>query len=591
MTPSRGHGAIPAGETFPGRWAVPVVAAAATVALCLRLYGVDHGHPDFVTGDERAVIKDAVRFVAAGTLEPGHYNYPALFSYLFSAALTLAYYSGCLMDVGALAESVKLTHLFAPTQVALVGRMVSVLAGCGIVAVTYQLGKKAYGAQVGIGGAVFAAVSTGLVSQSRFALPDVSMALFAVFTCWLALVVLSEGRSWAYFGAGICAGLAISTKYNGGVVLLAVVAAHVLRYRGQYLSAFRDGRPAWAALGAAAGFFLGSPYWLVTPDRYYQALLSVASNLQFSLAPSNWPRLAMLESFVRAETGWAMLALAGCLFALFRRKAEDILLLAVVLPAFAYMGSWPKGGLHYTLYLFPLLGVLAARVAFDITHSRSVPERFRPCAFACLLSLLSAPQMLADVDAGHTLSQGDLRSEAARWIETNIPDGAVIGVYRIDYSPPLKGDIQRHFLRQQIAANRNSPELLSRLVALDRQTPIYTQLTLEYFLEEPLVPEEYRAVADLRDPKTLETFRRRWMDYDELRSWEVEYVVLPSDGYARFFENQPPPVGTVAHYYFTRSRDYIRQFLDPENSRFEVVEVFERGRGDRVSTISIIKVT
>jgi hypothetical protein len=46
---------------------VPIVAAIATLALCLRLYGVDHGHPDFVTGDERAVIKDAVRFVAAGT--------------------------------------------------------------------------------------------------------------------------------------------------------------------------------------------------------------------------------------------------------------------------------------------------------------------------------------------------------------------------------------------------------------------------------------------------------------------------------------------------------------------------------------------
>ena len=60
--------------------------------------------------------------------------------------------------------------------------------------------------------------------------------------------------------------------------------------------------------------------------------------------------------------------------------------------------------------------------------------------------------------------------------------------------------------------------------------PIYTQLTLEYFSDPPIVPREYRAGVDLRDAKTRETFRRTWMDHEELRRWKVEYVILPSQG-------------------------------------------------------------
>ena len=105
-------------------------------------------------------------------------------------------------------------------------------------------------------------------------------------------------------------------------------------------------------------------------------------------------------------------------------------------------------------------------------------------------------------------------------------------------------------------------------------------------MEKPLVPPAYRSGVDLRDPKTLETFRRTWMEYPELKQWQVDYIVLPSAGYRRFLDGRAPPPGTAAHYYFTRSRDYIRQFFDPANPRYEMVEEFVDGG----STISVFKV-
>ncbi len=125
-----------------------------TAGLVLRLLGVSHGFPDFVTGDERVVTTDAVRFIHMVTLQPQHFNYPALYSYLYSAALVGASLIELMPDVGSLAASVTFTHLFVPTQVALVGRVVNVLAGTGLIAVTCALGNHAYGRPVGLGAAL-----------------------------------------------------------------------------------------------------------------------------------------------------------------------------------------------------------------------------------------------------------------------------------------------------------------------------------------------------------------------------------------------------------------------------------------------------
>ena len=123
-----------------------------TVGLGLRLLGASHGFPDFVTGDERVVTRDAVHFITAATLQSQHFNYPALYSYMYSAALVGAYLIGLIPDVGTIADSVLFAHLFAPTQVALVGRILNVSGGTGLIAVAYLLGHHAYGRSVAFGG-------------------------------------------------------------------------------------------------------------------------------------------------------------------------------------------------------------------------------------------------------------------------------------------------------------------------------------------------------------------------------------------------------------------------------------------------------
>jgi hypothetical protein len=239
--------------------------------------------------------------------------------------------------------------------------------------------------------------------------------------------------------------------------------------------------------------------------------------------------------------------------------------------------------MHYVLFLFPFAGVLAARFIVVVGAKKAG-------IWVIVLLLSSLPQLSKNISAGQRLQQTDLRIEAARWIEQNIADGAVLGVYRIDYSPPLKGDIHRNFLERSIRANAGDPQLVASLLSLKERMPIYTQLTLEYFSDPPIVPPEYRAGVDLRDAKTRETFRRTWMNYEELKRWKVKYVILPSQGYSRFFSNAPPPVGTPTRYYYDRSRSYISQFFAEENPRFRSVAEFTKGQGEDEARISILRV-
>ena len=563
------------------------LAAMVTAGLLLRIFGVAHGFPDFVTGDERVVARDAIRFVNLTTLQPLHFNYPALYSYVYSAALIGAYLLDLLPDIGGLRPAVAFTHLFAPTQIALVGRGVSVLAGTALIAVSYALGQRAYGRASALGGASFVTVSLTLIHHSRFALPDMMMALLAIASCVAVLEVLQSGRRASCVIAGLLLGMAVSTKYNAGFVLFGLAAALVAQARGrggQDTAGFCLRAAALFGLAGLAGFLAGSPYWIFSFGEYSDAVLNVASNLRFSMHEVEWPRLAALSSFVRREWVWGALSIAGAFYALYRRSAADWVLLSIAVPAFLYIGSLPKGSLHYAVFLLPLGGLFAARMLIELSNGRTPQVRIALFAAICI------PQLWMGVKEGAHLRQADLRSRAKAWIESNVPDGSVVGVYRIDYTPPLKGDIHREFLARQIRANRERPAVAARLDSLYRTLPIYTQLTLEYFDEKAEVPPAYRSRVDLSDPKTLETFRRRWMDYGELKEWNVSHVILPSAGYARFFSGQSPPQGTAAHYYHERSRAYIQSFLDGDE-RFRVVAEFVGGTAAAPKKITVVEVT
>ncbi|MBT4496585.1 MAG: phospholipid carrier-dependent glycosyltransferase [Gemmatimonadetes bacterium] len=557
-----------------------------TLSLGVRIYGVHHGYPVLVSGDERPVCKNGLRFLVLNTLEPEHFNYPELYSYLFGGALYLYYLAGGLWQLGDLSSSAGFTWFFDPVEVALVGRLLSLLMGVGTVAVTFLIGRRAYGERVAAGAALFAAFSSLLIQQSRFALPDVTMTFFASVASLFLIGIAQRGDRLSYLTAGFFIGLATSTKYNGGMLLCGLLASHLVHPRS---------RPDWKgilnlgillALGALLlGFLLGSPYWLLSFSKYYQALRYEQANVQFSLQAGNYPWLSLLSGLWSTEMIWGVLVTLGTIYALRRRTPSDRVLLAILLPTFLYIGSWPKGGLHYAIFLFPLLGILGARFALEIKGDSFA--RFAPL----FLAAISLPNLWNGFQSGQNLSREDIRITAARWIESSIPDGTVVGVYSSGYYPPLKKTyVERRILREMMQTKSQHPEIVASLKALEEETSFYAWIDLEFSMDHLYVPPAYEQSVDIDNPKTRRIFSRNYLSYEKMKSRGVEYAILPEASYARFFTGETPPPGTAEHYHYTRNRDYIDQFFSSNDGRFELIREFKPRDGSPGSKISLFRV-
>ena len=557
-------------------------------AIGIRLYGIDHGFPSLVTGDERPVCKNVVGFLVNQSLEPEHFSYPEFYSYLFGGVLYLYYLLGGIWQLGHVGTSAGFTWFFSPGEIAVVGRILSALMGGLAVGIVWLIGKRAYGYGAAAGGALFAATSVSLVSQARFALPDITMVFFCQIALLFLLGVCQKGYWRYYVIAGLIIGIATSTKYNAGMLCFGMLSAHVVQCKGM---TFRKVLLNWRLIlsGAAIllGFVVGSPYWIVSHsyEKYIHFLRYEHGNMHFSLVGEDTGGLLVfLYKIVSIEWAWGILGLAGCGFALYKRESVDLVILSIILPTLIYIGSWPKFSLHYIAFIIPMMGLLGARfltIYVDKYTKITVP----------VLVALVIPNGLDSIKSGSVLRQKDVRIDAAEWIEKNIPSGTVLGIYSNQYAPMIKKvRLEKKIIDEVIRSQNNRHEVISVLNQLRKTSVFYNTVALEYSTTDVQVPPYYRNKVDLANPKIMYIFKRDYLSYERMKQIGVEFVILPASAYSRFFEeSRVPQSGSAEYFHYMRNRNYIKQFFNDNENRFEVVREFLPYNGDIRGKITIFK--
>ena len=221
----------PAGRRRRVSLAGVLLVAILVLALALRLKGITWGLPySFVNADESTVVPKAAA-AARGHLNPQFFFYPSFYFYLAGAVYVLAAPVWWLLGNGNL---LSLTSLVVdPGPYFLLARLLSVAMGTASVYLVYRLGRVAFGRPAGLLAALFLAVAPLHVAYSHMAVTDVT----AVALALLALVLLqraAERRAarWLVLGA-VAAGLATSTKYNLGMLVLPATVAAVLACRAE----------------------------------------------------------------------------------------------------------------------------------------------------------------------------------------------------------------------------------------------------------------------------------------------------------------------------------------------------------------------
>ena len=318
------------------------------LALGLRLFGIWHGWPFIYNVDEPALVRSAVgiRFAA----NPGHFDWPHLHFYLSFGVLAFFYLVRGFSQMAGLRPILEpLIGFFwqDPAVYYLIVRVFNACLGALTVVPVYLAGKVLFAGCGGEGkelsfkdlsqslapgnsppevlepgprvlepdsfprrpchlagllAALALAVIPFHVKDSHIATIDVPMVFWLAWSLYFSARILRDGRRKNYIWAGVFAGLAASTKYNGILVLVCVGVAHVLRlprlagqfprarllgpsfgkrkslalglqsralFLGRLLLSRESLKPITSVLIAILVFFIGTPFALFDFDTFW----------------------------------------------------------------------------------------------------------------------------------------------------------------------------------------------------------------------------------------------------------------------------------------------------------------------------------
>jgi 4-amino-4-deoxy-L-arabinose transferase-like glycosyltransferase len=394
------------------------------------------------------------------------YYYPILFNYI--VAIFLRGLAAFIRLVGI--HKTAGVFPFSFDQILFTARFFSALMGSLTILVVYAIGKKLYSAKEGLLAAFLFSVSFIHILFSHQIALDVPMTLFYALAVYFCARILT-GRRWPdYVWAGLTAGWAVATKYNGVFVLLAIFLAHWLSFpsaKRKLVNSLLDFKIYLGGLAALAGFFIGHPYALLQFKNFVGAsrvLLTVVHETEWFLRPIQ-PKTGLeyvrynkyflaLKNILTGEGAvFFGLIILGLATMLARRSKKDAFLglsgLAYFLGALGFLGFSRFRDLPALAIFYAFWAMMGLHSLIQLLQK----FRLRRAAVPTLLILVIISLGWGALAKSYYLWEDDTTEMADRWIRRNISAGYYFG--KEWFSPQLLGPGYRY-------DSLNRPYLFSR---------------------------------------------------------------------------------------------------------------------------------
>jgi len=427
------------------------------VALLFRVWGINFDLPYIYNPDEPIYVTISLDMFKTGDLNPHYFRYPSLFFYINSFAY-LPYYLfgkyrgifispsdilGPLMVIGGVAKAPM------PNTI-LLGRLISVIFGVGTVGLTFVIGKRLIGkASVGWIAALMMAVSQINVVVSRSIIPDPFMIFFSAAAFLAAVLVYQQGKTWQYLVAGLCVGLAASSKYNGGLIVLPLLFAHFLRYGKR---AFKERNLYLALIFSGLGFLAATPFALFDLSKFLSDLMADAHEYTTGHPGNEGDTLLWyMKYMLRTANVIYILALLEILRGFYSRSKEILLLSVFPILYFIFINRFIVRNAQTLLPINMFSFLLAASFLIHLLdHARAIAVKpLRISASASIIGLIIVSiTMQTYVTVTGIIQQTTVNSRkiAVSWIDQNLPKGSKIGIEM--YSPyvdPTRFSLEGHW--------------------------------------------------------------------------------------------------------------------------------------------------
>jgi len=440
----------------------------------------------------------------------------------------------------------------------LLARGIVAAFGAATVAFLYRLGTRIYSRTAGLLAAFFLAFTVLHVRDSHFFTTDVPMTFFFVLILYLCLGIVEKKSRKAYLLAGIVTGIAVATKQTVLLAVPVIFAAHLMAlwkgagrpWKERLRALFSGpslGKLAIVFVAAGLVFLLANPFVVMNPAAFLDMsgrtidFVKGAQRPQWTFQFTGATGAYWLTNLLYYSMGPALeiLCLFGALWALWKRKWADGLILSFIAVYFGAIGFGYMKFIRYALPLLPFLCLFGARFAVELYESAK-PKAVR-ALIAVVIALVGATSVFYTLSYLHIYKQDDVRVQASRWIHENIPQGSTV-LINISYATPLLGEMYFH------------PQFFdSYTVGFGRDEYVkqdyYTIKTLNLFTY---------ASASLRPPDKFWRYARERLE-------GVDYVIM-SDEHSEQYAFRPKEYPTVVQFF--------RRLYD-EKMGFRLVRMFE----------------
>ena len=399
------------------------------LAFGLRVGGIRSGLPQSYPADEYDYVNRALKMMKTGEFNPHRWDHPTLQPYLAVITYTGVYFAGAARGRwSSIADVVEEDLLYW-------GRFISAVAGTATVLATFFLGRRLFGAGVGLLAAALLAVSPAAVEHSQFNKSDPVIALLVPAALLVILSYLKDGGTGRAIASGALIGLTVAAKYNGAPLLFPFLLSVLLR-RGRASFQAPD---LYLGIGAAiVAFLAGCPYLLADFPRFLDETGTVVRNYAVvgteglvSDSDDNWAYHARYIAGQGMGPVGFLAALAGLGLALYRLDGPLAVFLAFPVLYYSYYSPQRVRFPSNMVPVYPFLAILAAYAVEE--GRRALARRWpgarfgRSLAVALLIAVLG-PLLAGSLRYNHSVMLPDTGNAAREWIERNLPAGSHVAV-------------------------------------------------------------------------------------------------------------------------------------------------------------------
>ena len=342
----------------------------------------------------------------------------------------------------------------------LLARGIVAAFGTATVLLLYFLGARLYSRTAGLLAAFFLAFTVLHVRDSHFFATDVPMTFFLVLILYLCIDIVEKKSLKAYLLTGIATGIAIATKQTALLAIPVILAAHLI-------SLWKDERISWKErwrslrsgqslkkLAIVLGIIVlaslvANPFVLMNPARFLDMsgrtleFVKGAQQPQWTFQFTGATVWYWFTNLLYYGMGPALeiVCLLGVLWALWRRKWTDGLVLLFLAIYFAGIGLGYMKFIRYAIPLLPFLCLFGARFAAELMDI--IKRKALRVLLTAGLVLVGGLSVFCTLAYLNIYRQDDVRIQASRWIHENIPQGSTV-LINISYATPLLGEMFFH---------------------------------------------------------------------------------------------------------------------------------------------------